>query len=254
MVSRLFVYSELVGEVASLATEALSGHRLRTSRQLKAKQPRCLLARPNMVTCSLPWKGWPRWCLPAGAHRARPLAESLIAAALRAPGLGTRPGEKARHPGPALPRSGPLTRAPAAAPSLVSVHKSQIKQARATFPLIPPRVRGKLKGMQSQGSAGGVSTTRRSGRGAPSPLALQSAPRARGFLVPGWKEEEEEGEGREGVGRLGPGRSCIIQQLSFRARLFPGSGSLLQTLFMGQSGIRGGRAVCFSASPRSASA
>ena len=67
------VYSELVGEVASLATEALSGHRLRTSRQLKAKQPRCLLARPNMVTCSLPWKGWPRWCLPASERtRARP--------------------------------------------------------------------------------------------------------------------------------------------------------------------------------------
>ena len=254
MVSRLFVYSELVGDVASLATEALSGHRLRTSRQLKAKQPRCLLARPNMVTCSLPGKGWPRWCLPAGAHRARPLAESLIAAALRAPGLGTRPGEKARHPGPALPRSGPLTRVPSAAPSLVSVHQSRIKQARAALPLIPARVRAKPKGMQIQGSAGEVSTTRRSGRGAPSPLTLRSARHAQGFLVPGWKEEEGEGEGREGVGRLGTGRSCIIQQLDFRARLFPASGSLLQTLFMGQSGIRGGRAVCFSASPRSASA
>lgn len=101
-----------------------------------------------------------------GAYPGPPL-ESLISAALRPPGLGTRHEEKARHPEPALLLSGPLTRVSSAAPSLVSVHKSLIKQARATFPLIPPQVRGKLKGMQIQGSAREVSATRRSGWGAP---------------------------------------------------------------------------------------
>lgn len=71
-------------------------------------------------------------------------------------------------------------------------------------------------------------------------------PRLSGAGVGG---KEEEGEGRAGAGRLSTWRSCIIQQLNFRARLFPGSGSLLQTLFMGQSGSRGGRAVCCSAAP-----
>lgn len=62
-------------------------------------------------------------------------------------------------------------------------------------------------------------------------------------------KEEEKGEGRAGAGRLSTWRSCIIQQLNFRARLFPGSGSLLQTLFMGQFGSRGGRTVCYSTDP-----
>ena len=90
------------------------------------------------------------------------------------------------------------------------------------------------------------------------PCKVPSTPRV--FWSRGWEEEEEEeeeeeGEGRAGAGRLGTWRSCIIQQLNFRPRLFPGSGSLLQTLFMGQSGSCGGRAVCFSsASSRSASA
>lgn len=66
--------------------------------------------------------------------------------------------------------------------------------------------------------------------------------------------EEEEGEGRAGAGRLRTRRSCIIQQLNFRARLFSGSGSSLQTLFMGQSGSRGGRTVCFSSASFSRSA
>lgn len=85
------------------------------------------------------------------------------------------------------------------------------------------------------------------------PCKVPSTPRV--FWSRGWEEEEEKGERRAGAGRLGTWRSCIIQQLNFRPRLFPGSGSLLQTLFMGQSGSRGGRAVCFSsASSRSASA
>lgn len=56
------------------------------------------------------------------------------------------------------------------------------------------------------------------------------------------------------AGRLGTRRSYIIQQLNFRARLFPGGGSLLQTLFMGQSGSCCGRAVCFSCASFSPSA
>lgn len=54
---------------------------------------------------------------------------------------------------------GPSPACPPPSPALVSVHKSLIKQARVTFPLIPPQIPGKLKGMQIQSSAGEVRVT-----------------------------------------------------------------------------------------------
>lgn len=170
MIRRLFVYNALTGEAASLTTEVLSGHRLRSSRQLKAKQPDA--SSPDQIWSQAP-KQPPLERLAlvsplAGAHPGPPSGRTEDQrGAPRAPGLSARYEGTAPHPGPVPPRSGPLTREPSPPPALVSVHKSLIKQARVTFPLIPPQVRGKLKGMQIQGSAGEVRTTWRSGWGTP---------------------------------------------------------------------------------------
>lgn len=170
MIRRLFVYNAPLGEAASLTTKALSGHRLRSSRQLKAKQPDA--SSPDQIwSQELKQPPLERLALVsplAGAHPGPPSGRTVDqCGAPHAPGLGTQFEGRARHPGPALPRSGPLTRVPWPPPALVSVHKSLIKQARVTFPLIPPQVRGKLKGMQIQGSAGEVRTTWRNGWGTP---------------------------------------------------------------------------------------
>nr|XP_044611186.1 methyl-CpG-binding domain protein 2-like [Equus asinus] len=102
--------------------------------------------------------------------------------------------------------------------------------------------------MRVRGSAGELRAPRR-GWGFLTPATPPSGQHAEGLLQPGRGQGDQErrgrvggapgggeGEGRAGAGRPRTRRSCIIQQLGFRARLFPGSGSLLQTLFMGQSG------------------
>lgn len=142
MVLKLFVYNEPVGETASLATQALSGHRLRTSRQLKAKQSKCLLARPNMVTSAKqpPVERLASLVSPrAGAHPGPPsgrTTEHCRAPALPVSALGTKRG-RGTQDWPFL-GLGPSPACPLPPPALVSVHKPLIKQAWATFPLIPP--------------------------------------------------------------------------------------------------------------------
>lgn len=140
MVSRLFVYNAPTGKAAARVTEALFGHRLRSSRQLQAKQPRCLLARPNMVTSA---KKPPveRLALPPRA-RADPNPPSGRTSdqrcALGAPSLDAKHEGRARQPGPALPRSGPLARVPSATPSPSFGLQALDSTSAATFPLIPP--------------------------------------------------------------------------------------------------------------------
>lgn len=133
-----------------------------------------------------------------GAYPGPPLGR--ITDQCRAP--GSRPRYPARREGAA-----PRTR-----PSSVWVPHSRVfrrpqpgfgPQARATFPLIPPQVRGKLKGMQIQGSAREVSQSRRSGRGAPISSYPAEYPARPGFSG---ARVEGGGGGRGGTreGRLAP--------------------------------------------------
>ena len=137
-----------------------------------------------------------------GAYPGPPLGR--ITDQCRAP--GSRPRYPARREG-AAPRTRPSSvwvphSRVFRRPSLVSVHKSLIKQARATFPLIPPQVRGKLKGMQIQGSAREVSPSR-SGWGAPISSYPAEYPARPGFSG---ARVEGGGGGRGGTrgGRLAP--------------------------------------------------
>lgn len=128
-----------------------------------------------------------------GRTRARPRAEPRISAALpalRAWAPGTKGGRGAQDP--PFPGPGPSPACPPPPPALVSVHKPLIKQARVTFPLIPPQVRGKLKGMQIQGSAGEVRATRRSGWGGTRLLSACKVPIAPKVF---WSRGGEEGGG-----------------------------------------------------------
>lgn len=108
---------------------------------------------------------------------------------------------RARRPGPALPRPRPLTRVPSAAPGLGFGPQALIKQARVTFPLIPPQVRGKLEGMQIQGSAGEV---RAAGRRGGAPVSSQPGVPITPKLF--WSRGGEGGGGGGGRGGTSVGR------------------------------------------------
>ncbi|CAK7311866.1 hypothetical protein VULLAG_LOCUS16368 [Vulpes lagopus] len=168
------VYKAPAGEAAAAVTGALSGHRLRPSRQLQAPGPRCLLARPNMVT------GAEQSSLPV--HR--PRGRQAVGSAGRSGRPRPRPGHRA-CPG--------LRPAPSAAPGLSFPPQAPIAGAQAP---VPGSALGRRR---TQGPRGPRSSAPCARRLRPGPVPAGP----RGLREAGWGR----GGGGEGEGRAEPARA-----------------------------------------------